>query len=187
MERDHQSENLQSMARSYPWIGNTEDRKTIASQQVATTFLQFKRSASTSIVVYTYNSSNLEEARRTAKITKAIGLMPTIPIPGIQNRSSPISPAEAAVPTYPQRRGFLRKSTKAKSQTGNALAAAADPTKPTLYQIYMATCSKSRHKSTAVQWASFYRRAYLGHSSYHTNQHWPPPWPGDDVCKESKG
>jgi hypothetical protein len=40
---------------------------------VATTFLQFERSASTSIVVYTYNSSNLEEARRTVKATKAIG------------------------------------------------------------------------------------------------------------------
>jgi len=39
---------------------------------VATTFLQFERSASTSIVVYTYNSSNLVEARRTAKTTKAI-------------------------------------------------------------------------------------------------------------------
>jgi len=40
---------------------------------VATTFFQFERSASTSIVVYTYNSSNLEEARRTVKTTKAIG------------------------------------------------------------------------------------------------------------------
>jgi len=51
----------------------------------------------------------------------------------------------------------------------------------------MATCSESKHKSTAVQWASFYRQAYLGNSSYHTNQHPPPPWPGDDVCKESNG
>jgi len=55
------------------------------------------------------------------------------------------------VPTYPQRRGFQRKSTKAKSQTGNALAAAVETTKPTLYQIYMATCSESKYKSTAVQ------------------------------------
>jgi len=33
-ERDHRSENLQSMARSYPWIGNSGDRRweTIASQ-----------------------------------------------------------------------------------------------------------------------------------------------------------
>jgi len=76
---------------------------------------------------------------------------------------------------------------KAKSQTGNALAAAAETTKPTLYEIYMATCSKSKHHSTAGQWASFYRRAYLGCPSYHTNQHSPPPWPGDDVCKQSNG
>jgi len=34
----------------------------------------------------------------------------------------------------------------------------------------------------------FYRRAYLGNSSYHTNRHSPSPWPGDDVCKgELKG
>jgi len=61
MERDHQSENLQSMTRSYPGIGNTENRRRsqqpIASQRI----------------VYTYSSSNLEEARRTAKTTKAIG------------------------------------------------------------------------------------------------------------------
>jgi len=82
--------------------------------------------------VYTYNSSNLEEARRTAKTTKANGLIPTIPIPGIQNRSSPISPAEAAVPTSHQCRGFQRKSTKVERQTGNALAAAAETTKPTV-------------------------------------------------------
>jgi len=76
---------------------------------------------------------------------------------------------------------------KARRQTGNALPAAAVTTKPTLYQIYMATCSESKHKSTAVQWVSFYRRAYWGNSSHHTNQHSPPPWPGDDVCKESNG
>jgi len=110
MERDHQWENLQSMAWAYPWIGNTENRKTIASQRI----------------VYTYSSSNLEEARRTAKTTKEIGslrlaairnatsdhsspnlrkalppipIIPTIPIPGIQNPSSPISTVEAAMPT----------------------------------------------------------------------------------------
>jgi len=85
------------------------------------------------------------------KALPPIPIILTIPIPGIQNRSSPISPVEAAVPTYPQRRGFQRKTTKAKSQTGNALAAAVETTKPTLYQIYMATCSESEHKSTAVQ------------------------------------
>jgi len=88
IERDHQLENLQSMTRSYPWIGNTGNRRwsqqTMPSQRI----------------VYTYSSSDLEEARRTAKTTKAIGLIPTIPIPGIQNRSSPIAkPVEAAVPT----------------------------------------------------------------------------------------
>jgi len=54
IERDHQSENIQSMAGSYPWIGNTENcrrsRETIPSLDI----------------VYTYNSSNLEEASRTA-------------------------------------------------------------------------------------------------------------------------
>ena len=73
MERDHQSENLQSMARSYPEsaIPRTERRLQVSTAE--TPFLQFKRSASTSIVVFTYNSSNLEEARRTVKTTKAIG------------------------------------------------------------------------------------------------------------------
>jgi hypothetical protein len=59
-------------------------------------------------------------------------IVPTISIPGTQNRSSPISPVEAAVPTYHQRRGFQRKSTKAERQTGNALAVAAETTKPTV-------------------------------------------------------
>jgi len=64
MERDHQSEILQSVTRAYPWIGNTANRRwsqqTIASQRI----------------VYTYRSSNLEEARSTAKTTKAIGMVP---------------------------------------------------------------------------------------------------------------
>ena len=101
IERDHQSENLQSMTGSYPWIGNTENRRrsqqTIARQRI----------------VYTYSSSNLEEARRTVKTTKAIGLIPTIQIPGNQNRSSPIAePVEAAVPTIISAvalKGSLRK------------------------------------------------------------------------------
>jgi len=89
--------------------------------------------------------------RKRLPLIPIILIIPTIPLPGIQDRSSPISPVEAAVPTYPQRRGFQRKSTKAKRQTGNALAAAAETTNPTLYQILMATCSESKHKSTAVQ------------------------------------
>jgi len=64
MERDHQSEILQSVTRAYPWIGNTANRRwsqqTIASQRI----------------VYTYHSSNLEEAQSTAKTTKAIGKVP---------------------------------------------------------------------------------------------------------------
>ena len=97
------------------------------------------------------NATSDHSSPNLRKRLPAIPMIPTIPLPGIQYRSSPISPVEAAVPTYPQRRGFQRKSTKAKSQTGNALAAAAETTKPTLYQIYMATCSESKHKSTAVQ------------------------------------
>jgi len=83
--------------------------------------------------VYTYNSSNLEDTRRIAKTTKAIGLIPTIPIPGIQIRSSPIAkPSGGSRANYKQRRGFQRKSTKAERQTGNALAVAAETTKPTV-------------------------------------------------------
>jgi len=82
--------------------------------------------------VYTYNSSNLEEAWWTAKTTKANGLIPTMAIPGIQNRSSPISLAEAAVPTSHHCRGFQMKSTNTERQTGNAVAAAAETTKPYL-------------------------------------------------------
>jgi len=164
-----------------------EGERRLWVSRVATTSLRIEQSGSTSIVVYAYNSGNLEKARRTAKTTKAIGLIPIIPILGIQNWSSPICPMEAAVPTCPQRRGFQRKSTKAETQTGHAVAAAVETTKPTLYQIYMATCSESKHKLTAVQWASVYHQAYLGNSSFHTHHHSPPPWPGDDVCKESNG
>jgi hypothetical protein len=129
--------------------------------------------------VYTYSCSNLGEAQRTAKTTKAIGslrmaairnatsdysspnlrkalppipIILTIPIPGIQTWSSPIAkPSGGSHANYKQRRGFQKKSRKAERQTGNALAAAAETTKPTLYQIYMVTCSESTHKSTAVQ------------------------------------
>jgi len=47
------------------------------------------------------------------------------------NRESSISPVEAAVPTYHQRRGSQMKSTKVKRQTGKALAVAVETTKPT--------------------------------------------------------
>jgi len=60
-------------------------------------------------------------------------------------------PSGGSRANYKQRRGFQRKSTKAERETGNALAAAAETTKPTLYEIYMATCNESKHKSTAVQ------------------------------------
>jgi len=119
IEPDHQSENLQSMASSYPWIGNTENRR------------QSQETISSRHMVYTYNRSNLEEARRTAKPSKEIGFIPAIPIPGIQNRSGPMIPFQAPVPTYHQLRGFQRKSTKADRQTGNTLAVAVETTKPT--------------------------------------------------------
>ena len=92
--------------------GEVERRLRVST--VATTFLRIQQSASTSIVVYAYSSSNLEEARRTAKTTKAIGLRPRIPNPGIQNRSSPIAkPSGGSRANYKQRRAFQRKSTKA--------------------------------------------------------------------------
>jgi len=53
---------------------------------------------------------------------------PAETLPGIYDRSGPISPVEAAVQTHHQQRGFQRKSTKAKRQTGNALAVAAEAT-----------------------------------------------------------
>jgi len=51
--------------------GEVEKRLRVST--VETTSLLIEKSASTSIVIYTYNSSNLEEARRIAKTTKAIG------------------------------------------------------------------------------------------------------------------
>ena len=78
------------------------------------------------------NATSDHSSLNLRKALPPIPIIPTIPIPGIHNRSSPISPVEAAVPTCPQRRDFQRKSTKAKRQTGNALAAAAETTKPTV-------------------------------------------------------
>jgi len=68
------------------------------------------------------------------KTLLAIPTLPAIPIiPALvtQNWASPISPVETAVSTYHQRRGSQRKSTKAKRQTGNAPAVAAETTKAT--------------------------------------------------------
>jgi len=71
-------------------------------------------------------------------------ILPPILLPGIQNRSSPIAkPSGGSRAEYKQRRGFERKSMKAERHTGIILAAAAETTKPTLYQIYMATCGES--------------------------------------------
>jgi hypothetical protein len=79
-----------------------------------------------------HSSPNLRKRFPAIPIIPIILIIPTIPLPGIQHRSSPISPVEAAVPTYHQRRGFQRKSTKAERQTGNALAAAPETTTPTV-------------------------------------------------------
>jgi len=61
--------------------------------------------------------------------------LPVIPkinkIPVIQNHECSISTVEAAVPTYHQRHGYQRQSTKAQRQIGNALTVAAETTKPT--------------------------------------------------------
>jgi len=64
-------------------------------------------------------------------LLKTLPAIPITPAPVIQNRASPISPAEAAGPTYHQRRGFQRKPTKAERQTGFSPAVAAETTKPT--------------------------------------------------------
>ena len=73
-------------------------------------------------VIFNHPSPNLQ------KSLPVIPLIPTIPV--FQNRASPISPVEAVVPTSHQRRGFQRKSMKAKRQAGNALALAVETTKP---------------------------------------------------------
>jgi hypothetical protein len=68
------------------------------------------------------------------KTLPAIPILPAIRIilaPVTHNRASPISPVQAAVPTYHLRHGSQRKPTKAERQTGNGLAAAAETTKPT--------------------------------------------------------
>jgi hypothetical protein len=61
--------------------------------------------------LYTYNSSNLEEAWSTAKTTNAKGVIPTIPIPGIQNLSIPVAkPVEAVMPTINSTVAFKENS-----------------------------------------------------------------------------
>ena len=112
-------------------------------------------------------------------------IIPTIPIPGIQNRSSPICPVEAAVPTHHQRRGFQRKSTKAERQTGNALTVAGEATTPTVVLNMHGNVQRVKAQIDCSALSIFYRRVYLGNWSYHLNQHSSPPWPGDDVCRES--
>jgi hypothetical protein len=79
-----------------------------------------------------HSSPNLRKRLPSIPILPIILIIPTIPLSGIQHWSSTISPVEAAVPTYHQRCGFQRKSTKAKRQTGNALAAAPETTQPTI-------------------------------------------------------
>jgi len=93
--------------------------------------------------MYTSNCSNFKELRRTAT-AKGIGIIPKMPILGIQYWSGPIRPVEAAMPTDHQCKGFRTKSTKAKRYTSNPPTAAAETTDPTWYKIYIATCSESK-------------------------------------------
>jgi len=65
------------------------------------------------------------------KTLPAIPIIPTITIPAIRNRASPIRLVEEAVTTFHQCGGFKRMSTKATVLTSNALAGAADTTQPT--------------------------------------------------------
>jgi len=64
-------------------------------------------------------------------LRKTLLAIPIILAPVIQNRASPISPAEAAGPTNHQRGGFQMKPTKAERQTGNAPAAPVETTNHT--------------------------------------------------------
>jgi len=102
MECDHQSENLHLMTRSYPWICNTENRR--RSQQ---TIVSQRR-------VYTNSSSNLKEAQRTRKTTKAIERVRMAamrkstshhPSPNLRTALPPI----LIIPTIPSRLKFMEK------------------------------------------------------------------------------
>jgi hypothetical protein len=103
-------------------------------------------------IVYSYISSNLEDTWRTGKTTKAIGLIPIMLIPGIQNRTHPTAnPSGCSRANNKQPDCFHRKSTKAKIQTRITIAAAVETTKSTSYEIYISICSKLKYKSTALQ------------------------------------
>jgi hypothetical protein len=67
----------------------------------------------------------------TLRVIPILLAIPIIPALVTQNRAGLISPVEAAQPAYHQRHGSQRKSMKVERQTGNALAAVAETTKPT--------------------------------------------------------
>jgi len=67
--------------------------------------------------LYNYNSSNLEDAWRTTKITKPIEVIQTNPILGIQNWSSLIAkPVETAVSTINSAMAFKESLQKPKGK-----------------------------------------------------------------------
>jgi len=109
---------------STAWRPRSSNRKTRSLGDTNTKRKQgMLRMAAIRNVISDHPSPNLQQT------LPAIPIIPTIPV--IQNWASPISPVEAAMPTYHQRRGFQRMPTKAARQTGNALAASSETTKPT--------------------------------------------------------
>jgi hypothetical protein len=86
------------------------------------------RSVATRNIISDRPSPNLRETLVAIPILPAISIIMS---PVTQNRLSPISPVEAAVPTYLQCCGSQRKSTKAERQTGHVLAVAVETTTPT--------------------------------------------------------
>jgi len=204
MECTHRSKNLQSMAQCDPWISMTDNQRrskdTIASQYscdyvscywgkcvefdcgVHLQLLQpHKIPEDSENSKGNWDSPRMTAIRNPTSNHSSWNLRNTLL--GIDHQSSVITILQAAVPTSHQCHGFQQKSTKGERHTGTTLVAAAETTKPSLYVIYMATCSKPKHQSTAAQWASLLRGVYSVNSSYNTNQYSPLPWTGNDVSE----
>jgi len=144
MERDHQSEILQSMTRSYPSIGNTENWR--RSQQTIVSALCIPTALATSTKPRRQRKQQRQLGGSQNGGDKKCNFQPFIsklaegtsansnnsnnPDPGNSKSVMSNKPCWGSGANYNQRRGSQRKSAKAERQTGNALAAAAETTKP---------------------------------------------------------
>jgi len=120
------------------------------------------RKVATRNVISDHQSPNLRKTQPTIPILQAI---PILPAPVTQYQASPVSPVEAAMPTYRQHRGSQRKSTKAEMQTGNALPAAAETTNPTFVPNTVSQAHLNRTPAiTAAMTAN--KSSAKGHSTH---------------------